>query len=227
MGEIKMKIWVTLTILLYLLCVSIAVIPFVLVLSGSSSEASGVFSIFFYLFVPIFLVVQGTLLLVPTGIVHERPIRRRGIVISAVITAIPMAILTSSFFLSIGLMIWGEDKTFKYADDLPSLISLIIFWMGWGFVFLRHYQTSSPQSHISRMTRWLLRGSILELVVAIPSHIISRHRKECCAPEVTLLGIAAGLAIALLSFGPGIFFLFAQKIKSKRGRHSIKNSAPA
>lgn len=66
------------------------------------------------------------------------------------------------------------------------------------------------------MCRWLLRGSILEVIVAIPSHVIARRRDECCAPDFTLVGIIAGLSVALLSFGPGVFFLFAERVRSKR-----------
>jgi hypothetical protein len=37
-------------------------------------------------------------------------------------------------------------------------------------------------------------GSILELLVAVPSHIIVRRRGDCCAPLGTFCGTATGIA---------------------------------
>jgi hypothetical protein len=66
------------------------------------------------------------------------------------------------------------------------------------------------------MTRWLLTGSILELLVAIPAHILSRRREECCAPGLTLVGLAMGLAVAILAFGPAFFLLVVRRMGEKR-----------
>jgi uncharacterized BrkB/YihY/UPF0761 family membrane protein len=89
-----MKFWVVLTIVLYLLCMSVVVIPLFLTLTKELE----VFEIFYYTLVPILVVAQGVLLLVPVGITRERPVKRRGIVVSAVIVAIPMSILSFGFF---------------------------------------------------------------------------------------------------------------------------------
>ena len=64
--------------------------------------------------------------------------------------------------------------------------------------------------------KWLLRGTILELLIAVPSHIIVRHRDFCCAHGITAAGIATGLAVMLISFGPGIYYLYAERIQSKK-----------
>jgi hypothetical protein len=133
-----------------------------------------------------------------------------------------MAALALGFFGSVAFMIWGENSAGNYLYTWPVLIIPAISWLVWGIVFYKSFSGEDPKSFTSSITRWLLRGSILELLVAIPSHIISRHRDECCAPPLTLLGIATGLAIALMSFGPGIFFLFAQRIKNKNGKQHNK-----
>jgi len=222
-----MKLWVALTIVLYLLCVSVVVVPLFLLASHGLSELSNILTIFYYTFIPVLVLTQGVLLLVPVGIVRERPVKRRGIAVSALIAAIPMAALSFGFFYSIALMLWGEEGTaLKFLDRLPALIALFVFWLVWGAVFLKSYTDQTSISFTSRHTRWLLRGSVLELLVAIPSHIISRHRKECCAPEITLLGIAMGLSIALMSFGPGVFFLFAQRIRNKKAKQHISATGP-
>jgi hypothetical protein len=67
-------------------------------------------------------------------------------------------------------------------------------------------------------TRWLLRGSILELLIAVPSHVLVRRRDDCCAPAGTFWGIATGISVMLLCFGPGIFFLFVARCRKLKPR---------
>ena len=50
----------------------------------------------------------------------------------------------------------------------------------------------------------------------VPSHVIVRQKDVCCANCVTAAGIATGLAVMLISFGPGIYFLYAERIESKK-----------
>jgi predicted neutral ceramidase superfamily lipid hydrolase len=119
---------------------------------------------------------------------------------------------------SIILLFLGENNTADYIYSYRGLIIPIIVWVIWSIIFYRNYKTDNPSAFISNITSWLLRGSILELVVAVPSHIISRNREECCAPPLTLVGIITGIAIALMAFGPGLFFLYAKRIKDKEGK---------
>ena len=119
-------------------------------------------------------------------------------------------------------MIFGEDVAGVYLYNWPGLIIPAISWIAWGIVFSRSFSSEKTGSFISTVINWLLRGSILELLVAIPSHIISRQRDDCCAPPFLLLGIATGLSIALMSFGPGVIILFAQRIKTKNRNQNSK-----
>ena len=161
-------------------------------------------------------------MLVPIAVVRERPIKKRKVVLSAAIGAIPMMALALVFFGSIPLMVWGEGATGDYVYGWPAFVFAAISWLVWGILFYKKFASEDPDSFTRGITRWFLRGSILEILVAIPSHIISRHRDECCAPPITLLGMATGLAIALMSFGPGVFFLFAQRIRDKNGKQHPK-----
>ena len=213
-----MKRWALLTLLLYFVCLSALVASLFLAVTGESSELPLGFCIWLVL---ILVLVQSVLLLVPIAVIRERPIRRRKIVLTAAVAAMPMAALALGFFGAIALMVWGENAVDDYLYRWPALIIPAISWLVWGIVFYRSFSIEDPQSFTSSLTGWLLRGSILELLVAIPSHIISRHRDECCAPPLTLMGIATGLSIALMSFGPGVFFLFAQRIRDKNGKPSV------
>jgi len=220
-----MKRWVLLTLLLYFISLSVLTVPLFLAVFDIGKDLLPVFYVWF---VPVLVLVQGVLLLVPIAVIHERPIKRRKVVFSAVFGAIPMAALALGFFGSMALMILREDAVVKYLYGYPARIVLVISWMVWGVVFYKSFSIEDPKAFTTHLTRWLLRGSILELLVAVPSHVISRHRDECCAPPFTLLGIATGLSIALMSFGPGVFFLFAQKMRAKKGKQHNKamNSKP-
>jgi len=206
-----MKRWALLTVALYLICISIISMPMFL----SFSDTKDIVPYFYVFFVPVLLIIQIILLLIPVDITNKRPIKRRKVITSAIAGAFPIGIVALAFFGSIILIIWGENKSEKFLYNWPILLIPVFFWLTWGIIFYKSFSSDNPNSFISTITHWLLKGSILELLVAVPSHIISRQRDECCAPPLTLLGIVTGLSIAIMSFGPGIFFLFAKRIKEK------------
>ena len=88
---------------------------------------------------------------------------------------------------------------------------LLVFWVTWAVVFRNFAKQDDPDALVKRITRWLLRGSILELLIAVPTHVVVRRRDDCCAPAGTFWGIATGISIMLLCFGPGVFFLFVER----------------
>ena len=60
----------------------------------------------------------------------------------------------------------------------------------------------------------MFRGSVLELLIAVPAHIVMRRRHDCSAPAVNGYGIAAGISIMLLSFGPSVLLLFKKRMEA-------------
>jgi hypothetical protein len=92
---------------------------------------------------------------------------------------------------------------------IAAVVALLAFWIIWTIIFRHFADTDDPDSLLKRAVRWLLRGSILELIVAVPSHVIV-HR----APMGTFWGIATGISVLLLAFGPSVYFLFAEKFES-------------
>jgi len=65
---------------------------------------------------------------------------------------------------------------------------------------------------------WLIKGSVLELLVAVPCHIIVRQREWCCGQYVSAYGIAAGIAVMLLAFGPSALLLYKRKLDEYKDR---------
>ena len=104
-------------------------------------------------------------------------------------------------------------------------VYLSICWLVWMGVFYHYAREDSAKDVIHRSVKWLLRGSILELLVAVPSHIVVRQRDNCCAPAGTFWGITTGLAVILLAFGPGVFFLFVERCRRMRPSDAKKDEA--
>ncbi len=132
------------------------------------------------------------------------------------IQAVQKAPPVGTVLASMGIAPANQEEFFCITT---ALAYLLILWIAWGLVFLHYARSDQPDDLTRRATRWLLRGSILDLLVAIPSHIIIRHRNDCCAPATSFWGIVTGISVMLMAFGPGVFFLFV-----RRARHARPNA---
>jgi hypothetical protein len=86
-------------------------------------------------------------------------------------------------------------------------------WCIWSAVFFRLGRKLQPSDIVSRQCRLLLKGCILELLIAVPTHIVARSRDYCCAGFMTFVGLTMGISVMLFSFGPAVFFLYVERWK--------------
>ena len=105
----------------------------------------------------------------------------------------------------------------------PKLSSVLLaipflLWIIWGAIFYAYSKRAS--NVVDSAVNWLIKGSVLELLIAVPSHIIVRQREWCCAQYVSAWGIAAGIAIMLMAFGPSTMFLYKRKFEEYKKRPS-------
>ena len=167
----------------------------------------------------IFLSGQALLLFlsVDTSFKHIKP--RAHILISCTVAALLMATLTAAGIWSLGFGVSGEKfgDTFFPTEGIVWSFCLGL-WLVWGILFYFFFRNSSAL--VTGLGSWLLKGSVLELLIAVPCHIIVRRRHDCSAPIVTSFGIATGLAIMLLSFGPSVLFLYKKRLDSYPPRPS-------
>ncbi len=222
-----MKLWASLTVLLYLAVVVILFIPIASVGFGKSlvETSRGLFADgadgWGWIFFLTMGLCQTLLLFVPVRRALERPVSRRQLWVPLATGAFLFSLLTVAGVCSLVLTLQRKDSDFIDWMSLSRLFVIIgVLWTLWGFVFWRCFKNPDPAAIMNRLAAWLLRGSILELLVAVPCHIYLRHRDDCCAPGVSFAGITAGYSIMLLSFGPGVFFLFARRIARARLRPS-------
>lgn len=196
----------------------------------------------YWLWLAVLVAGQALLLLLPINIAERRLPARRPLKIPIIVTTFLLANLCIAGIFSLACAVLKDNAlyAFSFVDllcghisrnaegqqiqttnwgSISSIVIIVaIFWIIWAFIFCRFTKSDDESSLVKRATRWLLRGSILELLVAVPSHVIARRRDDCCAPAGTFWGIATGISVMLLCLGPGVFFLFAermQKLKPK------------
>src|SRR3989440_2529222 len=140
--------------------------------------------------IAVLVVGQTSLIFVPVRVASRRPMTRR----SLWFPLLGSGMLAGILVLGGGIALW---EWLKFTSDASGWMVVGIAaasWGLWSFVFWRMAASSDPASIASRLHRWLLAGSVLELLVAVPTHIAVRQRRECCAGIATGLGICAGVA---------------------------------
>ncbi|MEI6194873.1 MAG: hypothetical protein WCS42_11145 [Verrucomicrobiota bacterium] len=188
----------------------------------------------YWVWLAVLLAGQALLLLLPIRIAERRLPARRALKIPVIVTAFFLGNLLLAGLFSLLCAIFLDDgfNVFLFVDRIANrfrsepvsggttcgsvislLIIMIIFWIIWGIIFRRATRSDEPDVLLKRSTKWLLRGSILELLIAVPSHVLVRRRDDCCAPMGTFWGIATGISVMLLCFGPGVFFLFVERCR--------------
>ena len=214
-----MKRWALVVVLLYALIFLVLTLPVTIVspydiwtAENIKEMPKGIFiSWQFWIGMVLVLLTQIALLVIPVRKAEDRPITKKTLISPILASAFLIGLLAGAIFLAVTETIRGE---FFPEEEIWLWIAGIIFiavWIIWGIIFYRWGKKIEPMNLVEKMCRLLFRGSILELLVAVPTHIVARYKNYCCAGFGTFFGITFGLAIMLLSFGPGIFFLYAQR----------------
>lgn len=227
-----MKRWVVLVVVLYLFALLALTGPLILVgfyhsdhpvklvngeTVGVGVTKSDVIDLYlsweYWGFLGVMVAAQATMLLVPVSLTLQRPAKRRHVLWPVLASGLMVGLLITGTVVSLYEFVKGENALWLLDKIQYALVAVISVWAVWSVVFYKIYRNSSPGDAITRQCRYLLRGSILELLVAVPTHIVARSRDYCCAGYLTFLGIAFGVSVMLFSFGPGLYFLFAERWK--------------
>ena len=157
------------------------------------------------------LLAGGPLVLLLVGVdasrIKLRP--RRHILMSAVAVGLALSLLIFLAVASAVATIVGDEPSALVFWGVVALWPAS--WLIWTLVLWPMGERLLDPA--TRVHRWLVKGSVLELLVVVPSHVIVRARHDCCAPGITGMGIATGLAILLMSLGPGVLFLYRARMR--------------
>jgi len=174
-----------------------------------------------WLWVGIFVGGQALLLFlsVDTSWRHAKP--RQHVAVTAFLASVFAAILMGSALFALEVSVYGDHAPPLWKDKEGWFVVMMVAiwigaWIGWGTLFYKYYRDSSDA--VSAAVSWLLKGSVLELLIAVPTHVIVRQRGDCSAPAVTGFGIVTGIAIMLLCFGPGVLALYKKKLDAHAHR---------
>jgi hypothetical protein len=227
-----MRKWGVVITLFYALIIVILLIPGVLLLVGGFSGSADFYTQLkqgyatWGTWIPVGILVCGQALLlflkVDTSFKRLKP--RAHILVSSAITAFFLALLTFAGMASLEVGFRGDNLGFldRYSSEAVlgwTLGTCAFLWLLWGIVFYRFSRDSGDP--IARAVSWMLRGSVLELLIAVPSHVIVRRRHDCSAPFLTSFGITSGIAIMLLAFGPSVLLLY----KKRMDAYSVRAAA--
>jgi hypothetical protein len=166
-----------------------------------------------FVWIPIAILLPGQILLlslsVDTSFKKLRP--RAHVAATSAVTAMLLALLAFLAIWSIDAAVRNDNFGNGYTDTVGKVLTFCVgLWLLWGIVFY-FYARNSAQP-VTHAVSWLLKGSVLELLIAVPCHVIVRRRHDCSAPVVTSFGIVTGIAVMLLSFGPSVLLLYKKRL---------------
>ncbi|MBZ5669585.1 MAG: hypothetical protein LAO04_07650 [Acidobacteriia bacterium] len=212
-----MKRWAVLVVFVYFLILVALTSPMLLAAfypQMKAHDSLGVFSEWMYWAgLGVMIVGQAVMLLIPVDVAMQRPTTRRSVLWPLLASGLMVGVLGAGAGASILEFIRRDKALNLVGKGVPLLAVIVPVWAVWSIVFYRTGRGAAAMDVITRQCRYLLRGSVLELLVAIPTHIVARARQYCCAGLLTFLGIAFGVSVMLFSFGPSVFFLFVQRWK--------------
>lgn len=210
-----MKRWAWLVAGLYALTLAVLTVPACLAAFAPKIQWTDPLGAYvtwqYWAWLGVMLICQLALLAVPVHVASRRPVTKGALWPTVLVGGLMAgALLVGGAFSIIELIYAGRDS-----GSWPgwAIAAGVLVWIIWGVVFFRLGRRAEPTDFISRHCRSLLAGSILELLIAVPTHIVARNRQYCCAGFMTFVGLTMGVSVMLFSFGPAVFFLFVDRWK--------------
>jgi hypothetical protein len=163
----------------------------------------------FWALIALLFAAQALFLLLPVRVASRRPVSRMTILVPLLVSGLMAALLAVGVACSL--------LEFAYGPHTPQLWQLVplcaglVAWAAWGLYFWRASASRSGEDVVRAQCRALVKGSVLELLIAVPTHVVARYRDYCCAGLMTFVGLACGIAVMLFAFGPGVFFLYVER----------------
>ena len=208
-----MKRWAWVVVLLYGLILVVLTVPVATLAFLPRVNLGEVLKSYaawqYWLWVGVMVLSQAALLAVPVRVANRRPVTRRSLLLPVATAGLLMGGLAVGAIYSLSEFVLRDkigDWTWWSGLGLG-----VATWLVWTVIFYRMSRAAEPTDVVSQQCRLLLKGSILELLIAVPTHIVARYRDYCCAGFMTFVGITLGISVMLFSFGPAVFFLYVDR----------------
>jgi len=150
----------------------------------------------------------------------RRPVTKGALWPTILAASLALALLVAAAAVCIHAVMLG-DRAFNNGWHGWMLLTAVVgLWGFWSALFYRISSQQAPSDLVAALCQRLFRGSVLELLIAVPCHIIVRCRHYCCADILTFAGLSLGIAVMLFSFGPAVFVLFVERLRRLRASPS-------
>src|ERR1017187_11028725 len=193
-----MKRWALVVVVLYLLILVVLTGPVTLLAFAPKNNAKEVAEVYldfpYGLWVGVMVLGQAALLVVPVRIASRRPVTRRSLLLPIVTAGLMMGGLAMGAMYSLYESALRDNAVGSWLS-WAVIGSGVVIWCVWSILFYRSSRGVEPSDLISRQCRLMFRGSILELLIAVPTHIVARSRDYCCAGIMTFIGITLGISV--------------------------------
>jgi hypothetical protein len=211
-----MKRWALLVAALYIAILAVLTVPVCLLAFVPNlrlENAAGIYLAWpYWLWLAVMLAGQFMLLAVPVRVASLRPVTRGPIWRTVLAGGLMAGGLAAGAVLSLYEFVFRDRDPGNWSGWTAITLG-VVTWCIWARVFFRMNRNAPPTDIVSRQCQWLFKGSILELLIAVPTHVVARYRGYCCAGFMTFVGLTMGVSVMLFSFGPAVFFLFVERWK--------------
>lgn len=200
--------------ILVALTVPVTAVAFVSTKADNGVKVSEIVQVYltwqYWAWIGVMVLAEAALLRVPVAAASRRPIAKRPLWLTVGAAGLMMGALAVGAIYSVYEFIFREKGPSEALGWAAVGVGVVI-WGGWAVLFFRASRKGEPTDAVSRQCRMLLKGSILELLIAVPTHIVARSRDYCCAGFMTFFGLTMGISVMLFAFGPAVFFLYADR----------------
>lgn len=94
-------------------------------------------------------------------------------------------------------------------------VGMGLLWLVWGTAFWGYFRTVDHRSAVARVFRWLVAGSVLNVMLAGPVH--ATRTGDCYCAKGSYTGLVFGLTVAVWLFGPAVFLLYWREVRRADG----------
>jgi hypothetical protein len=89
---------------------------------------------------------------------------------------------------------------------------MLAAWAAWAMIFFMYFRDVDHRTAVARMTRVLLAGTFLELLISIPAYVkLAREPSDCYCSKGSYTGLVFGCTAVFWLFGPGVYLLLLRE----------------
>ncbi len=213
-----MKKWALPVVALYVGFFLLAVLPYILTEVYIAMAYKGQYYLFlldiwdvrhqiqFWMLCVLLLVSQIFLLSCPHGTANRTTVARPAV------RSLTIATVLLSFILLVGMLSWfiyaAWGSLFYYWTSC-ALALVAVNWIVWLWIFARLHAPGTGNSFVRWIENQLSQGNMLTFLVTELQTAFAGRREISRANGIAVIPVAAGAAVMVFVYGPGISYLFA------------------